>query len=99
MVRIANIDVKSLKNDPTTGDCILADRVIDAIESLPNIRVGRPAFYCNKTISAFLRKQIRNGKNVNITPGEVAGRKCTQFDGIPIRRVDALVPGEEHVAF
>ena len=99
IVRIANIDVKSLKNDPTTGDCILADHMIDAIESLPNIRVGRPAFYCNKTISAFLRKQIRNGKNVNITQGEIAGRKCTQFDGIPIRRVDALVPGEEHVAF
>lgn len=99
VVRIANIDTKSLKNDPKTGECFLADLMIDAIETLPNIRIGRPAFYCNKTVSAFLRKQIRNAKNVNITMGEIAGKQVTQFDGIPIRRVDALVTGEAAVPF
>lgn len=99
VVRIANIDVKSLKNDPKTGDCILADHLIDALELLPNQAMGRPAFYCNRTVSAFLRKQIRNGKNVNITMEEIAGKKVTAFDGVPIRRVDALVPGEDHVDF
>ena len=98
-VRIANIDTKSLKNDPKTGDCVLADLMIDALESLPNIRIGRPAFYCNKTVSAFLRKQIRNAKNVNITMGEIAGKTVTQFDGVPIRRVDALTVGETAVPF
>lgn len=99
VVRIANIDVKSLKNDPKTGECILADHLIDALELLPNQAMGRPAFYCNRTVSAFLRKQIRNGKNVNITMEEIAGKKVTAFDGVPIRRVDALVPGEAHVDF
>ena len=99
VVRIANIDVKSLKNDPATGDCKLADLMIDAIESLPNAKMGRCAFYCNKTISAFLRKQIRNAKNVNITMGEIAGKPVTTFDGIPLRRVDALTAGEAHVPF
>lgn len=99
VVRLANIDVKSLKNDPQTGDCILADKMIEALETLPNQSIGRPAFYCNKTVSAFLRKQIRNGKNVNITMEQIAGKKVTTFDGVPIRRVDALTPGEAHVAF
>lgn len=98
IVRIANIDVKSLKNDPVTGECKLADHLIDAIETLPNVSMGRAAFYCNKTVSAFLRKQIRNAKNVNITMSEIAGKQVTSFDGIPIRRVDALVAGEAKVA-
>lgn len=97
VVRIANVDVKSLKNDPQTGDCKLADLMIDAIETLPNTSMGRCAFYCNKTVSAFLRKQIRNAKNVNITMSEIAGKQVTSFDGIPIRRVDALVAGEAAV--
>lgn len=98
VVRIANIDVKSLKNDPATGECHLADLMIDAIETLPNQSMGRCAFYANKTVSAFLRKQIRNAKNVNITVEEIAGKKVTAFDGIPVRRVDALVAGEEAVS-
>ena len=99
VVRIANIDVKSLKNDPGEDDCKLADLMIEAIESLPNQNVGRCAFYSNRTIRSFLRKQVRNAKNVNITMDEIAGRKVTSFDGIPLRRVDALVPGETHVEF
>lgn len=99
VVRLANIDVKALQNDPQTGDCILADKMIEALETLPNQSIGRPAFYCNKTVSAFLRKQIRNGKNVNITMEQIAGKRVTAFDGVPIRRVDALIPGEAHVAF
>lgn len=99
IVRIANIDVKSLKNDPATGECKLADLMIDAIETLPNQQMGRPVFYCNRTVRSFLRKQVRNAKNVNLSIDEVAGRKVTSFDGIPVRRVDALEPGEAKVAF
>lgn len=101
VVRLANIDVDKLKDDPdkSKGDLVLADKMIDALELLPNISVGRPAFYGNRTLTAFLRKQIRNGKNVNITMSEIAGKTVTQFDGVPIRRVDALVPGEAKVAF
>lgn len=97
VVRIANIDVSSLKNDAASG-ADLVDFMTDAIELLPNVKIGRPAFYCNRTISAFLRKQIRNAKNVNITMDQVAGKKVVSFDGIPVRRVDALEVGETVVS-
>lgn len=98
VVRLANIDVEQLKDDPVYGtNLILADKMIDAIELLPNASIGRAAFYCNRTVSAFLRKQIRNGKNVNITMSEIAGKQVTAFDGIPIRRVDALTASETKV--
>lgn len=99
VVRIANIDCDTLKADPGDADCKLADLMIDAIETLPNQQMGRPAFYCNRRIRSFLRKQVRNAKNVNISIDEIAGRKVTSFDGIPVRRVDALEPGEAKVAF
>lgn len=95
IVRIANIDVAALKKDPDEeGGADLIDLMTDAIEKLPNERAGRCAFYCNRTISSFLRKQRRYAKNVNITQEEVAGKKVTAFDGIPVRRCDALVSNE-----
>lgn len=97
VVRIANIDVSTLKNDAASG-ADLVDFMTDAIELLPNVKIGRPAFYCNRTISAFLRKQIRNAKNVNLTLDQVAGKKVVSFDGIPVRRVDALEVGETVVS-
>lgn len=98
VVRIANIDLDTLKKDPAEeGGADLIDLMTDAIERLPNERKGRLAFYCNRQISTFLRKQRRYAKNVNITQEEVAGRKVTAFDGVPIRRVDALTVGEAQV--
>lgn len=98
VVRIANIDLDTLKKDPDAdGGADLIDLMTDAIERLPNERKGRMAFYCNRQISTFLRKQRRYAKNVNITQEEVAGRKVTAFDGVPIRRVDALTVGEAQV--
>ena len=98
VVRIANIDLDALKKDPDAdGGADLIDLMTDAIERLPNERKGRLAFYCNRQISTFLRKQRRYAKNVNITQEEVAGRKVTAFDGVPIRRVDALTAGEAQV--
>lgn len=98
VVRIANIDLDTLKKDPDAdGGADLIDLMTDAIERLPNERKGRMAFYCNRQISTYLRKQRRYAKNVNITQEEVAGRKVTAFDGVPIRRVDALTAGEAQV--
>ena len=105
VVRIANIDMTKLTKDPDgkeaaepgTGGPDLIDLMTDAIEKLPNERAGRLAFYCNRRISSYLRKQRRYAKNVNITQEEVAGRKVTAFDGIPVRRVDALTASEKQV--
>ena len=92
VVRIANIDLANLKVKPDvdSGDKSLVDLMTEAIEMLPNERKGRVAFYCNRKVRTFLRKQIRYAHNVDITMDEVAGKKVVAFDGIPVRRVDAL---------
>ena len=104
VVRIANVDMDTLTKDPDAAIAAgkepgadLIDLMTDAIEMLPNERKGRLAFYCNRQISSYLRKQRRYAKNVNISQEEVAGRKVTAFDGIPVRRVDALTGGEAQV--
>lgn len=97
IVRIANIDIDTLKNDASSG-AKLIDLMTDAEELLPNQAMGRPAFYCNRTIRSFLRKQIRDKANVNLTFENVSGKQVTTFDGIPVRRADALEVGEARIA-
>lgn len=98
IVRIANIDLKSLKVRPDPdkaedGKC-LVDLMTEALEKIPH-PTGRIAFYCNKDVATFLRKQIRYAANVNITMNEVAGKGVVSFDGVPVRRVDALANTEK----
>jgi len=96
VVRIANIDVTTLtKNAVTGGDLI--DLMVQAIELLPNVRMGRIVFYVNRTIRSFLRRQIANKSNVWLNMEEVAGRKVLTFDGIPVKRVDAILNTEARV--
>lgn len=96
-VRIANIKTADLKKDAVSG-ADLVDLMIQAQELIPNLGLGRPVFYCNRQISSYLRRQITNSKNVNITREEVAGKKVTAFDGIPVRRTDALLNTEATVS-
>lgn len=99
IVRIANIDLKSLKVRPDPdkasedGKCLI-DLMTEALEKIPH-PTGRMAFYCNKDVRTFLRKQIRYAANVNITMNEVAGKEVVSFDGVPVRRVDALANTEK----
>lgn len=99
IVRIANIDLSSLKVRPdpdkvdTDGKCLI-DLMTEALEKIPH-PTGRVAFYCNKDVRTFLRKQIRYAANVNITMSEVAGKEVVSFDGVPVRRVDALANTEK----
>lgn len=98
IVRIANIDLKSLKVRPDPdkaedGKC-LVDLMTTALEKIPH-PMGRMAFYCNKDVRTFLRKQIRYAANVHITMDEVAGKGVVSFDGVPVRRVDALASTEK----
>ncbi len=98
IVRIANIDLKTLKIKPdpdnaADGKCLI-DLMTEALEKIPH-PTGRMAFYCNKDVRTFLRKQIRYASNVNITMNEVAGKEVVSFDGVPVRRVDALANTEK----
>lgn len=93
IVRIANIDVSDLTKDAATGGDII-DLMTQALELVPSLKVGRPAFYMNRTIRSFLRRQIKNAKNMNLFLDTVAGQKVLYFDEVPVRRVDAILNTE-----
>lgn len=98
VVRIANIDISRLTSDPATSGANLIDVMTRAIELLPSQMIGRPVFYCNRTVRSFLRRQITNKSNVNLTLDQVAGRRVLAFDDIPVRRCDAILNTEAVVS-
>lgn len=96
-VRIANINTDTLTKDVTAG-ADLVDLMVQALELLPAENMGRTVFYCNRTIRSFLRRQIANKENVNLTLEQVAGKQVVSFDGVPVNKVDALTNEETTVA-
>ena len=96
VVRACNIDVTLLKKDAATGPD-LVDIMIQMLELLPNESTGTLRFYVPRVIRSYLRRQIKNAKNVFINMGEVAGKKAVMFDDIPIRRMDAILSNEARV--
>lgn len=96
VVRIANIDVSELTKNAATG-ADLIDLMIQALELIPNMGMGRAAFYCSRTVRSFLRRQILNKNNVNLTFDTVAGKKVLAFDGVPVRKTDSLLETEAAV--
>ena len=98
VVRIANVDVSNLTKDASSG-ADLIDLMTQALEIPPDLSSGRAAFYCNKTIRSFLRRQIRNANNVHINMDEVAGKKVVSFDEVPVRRCDQILNTEAALSF
>lgn len=97
VVRIANIDVSDLTKDGKTG-ADLIDLMTQALELVPNLGMGRPAFYMPRKIRSFLRRQITNKVAAStLTMEEIAGKKVVAFDGVPCRRTDALLLTEARV--
>jgi len=56
VVRIANIDKSNLTKDVSGSSADLTDLMAQAIELIPSLGLGRPAFYCSRTIKSFLRR-------------------------------------------
>jgi hypothetical protein len=98
VVRICNIDVGDLNKGVTSESADLVDLMTQAIEKIPNLGMGKAVFYCNGTIRSFLRRQIVNKSNVNLSLDEVAGKKVVAFDGIPVRKCDALLNTESTIS-
>lgn len=99
VVRIANIDQAALTKNPATGGADLIDLMTRALETVQDLNLGRPAFYMNRTLRSILRRQMVTAvKSSTLTMDTVAGKRVMQFDGVPIRRVDRLVPGESAVS-
>lgn len=98
VVRI-NIDAEDLLSNPTSGPDLI-DLMAQALELPPSLTGGKPVFYANRTVRGYLRRQIMN-KTVNstlsieqLTRANGALIRVPMFDGIPIRRCDALLNTE-----
>jgi hypothetical protein len=97
VVRIANIDVSDLTKNAATGADLL-DLMVQALEKVHNLNMGKPVFLVNRTIRSFLRRQMMNRSNLLLSMEEVAGKKVLAFDGVPVRRCDAILDTEAAVS-
>lgn len=95
-VRIANVDVSAL--DTLANTKSLVTWMIQAAERIPTFGMGRASFYVNRTIREKLRLGILEKVSSNLTFESVAGKRVMMFDGIPVRRCDALLNTETTVA-
>lgn len=101
VVRIANIDKSLMTKDMTTGADI-QDLMIQALELIPNLSAGRPAFYMSRGLRSMMSRQaIQMVKSGTLTMEQAQGsnnyRKYPAFQGIPIRRTDAISADEARV--
>lgn len=96
VVRI-NFDQEDLTADAATGPD-LVDLMTQALELVPSLSIGRPAFYMNRRARSFLRRQIVNKvSNSTLTMETVAGKRTMFFDEVPVRRVDAITNTESGI--
>jgi len=97
MVRIQYDEGELTKNASSGADLI--DLMTQAVELLPSQGMGRPVFYCNRTARSFLRRQIANKvAQSTLTMDEVGGKHVLGFDGIPVKRCDALATTETRIS-
>lgn len=97
-VRIPNIDKSDLKTDRSSG-ANLPDLMYQALEQIPNLGLVRPAFYMSRSMRSMVRRQMTDGtKNSTLQIENVGGKMLMQFDGVPMRRVDALAADEALVS-
>jgi len=100
VVRICNINTANLVAESAAADIIkLMSRALDRI---PSLGMGRPAFYMNRTVYSMLRIQalnksqnvldINSGLNQFGTP-----TSWNTFEGVPLRRVDQILNTEARV--
>ena len=95
VIRI-QVDQEDIVKDAASGPDLI-DLMTRACELVPSdfLSVTRPAFYMNRTLRSFLRRQVVNKvKNSTLTMEDVAGKRVLSFDSIPVRRCDVLTNTE-----
>ena len=102
-VRIPNIDKSQLSIVYDAGifatpSAHLANLMFQAMYLVPNLAFGRPVFYMSRTILTTLRQQLASAvQGSTLTVSNVGGVFTESFQGIPIRRTDALAADEARV--
>lgn len=92
--RIGSIDISQLVDDSSAPD--LTKLMTKATHRIPNLKMGRCAFYMNRSLIQYLdiQRQDRVTNGGGITYENVDGKIVPHFRGIPIRLVDALTESE-----
>lgn len=98
VVRIANIDISNLVAKSSAADLI--ENMIKAIHRVPNLNMGKCAFYMNRTCKQMLDIQRRDDvqSGGSLVYQDVDGKLVPTFRGIPIRTVDSLLETEQTVS-
>lgn len=98
VVRVANIDSNALTKNAASG-ADLIDLMTQALEQVQDLNMGRPVFYCNRTVKSFLRRQITNKvANSTLTMETVSGKPVMTFGGVPVKRCDQILNSESAVS-
>lgn len=97
VVRMANIDISALVAKSSAADLI--ELMIKAMHRIPNLGMGKPVFYMNRTCFQMLDIQRRDDvAAAGMTYSEVDGKIVPTFRGVPIRICDALLENETLVS-
>lgn len=97
VVRVANIDRTTLTFDASSG-AYLPDLMFQAMSLVPNLAMGRPAFYAARDVWTFMRRQVSaQTKMSTLTAENVGGQFVEYFHGIPVRRTDVLNVDEARI--
>jgi len=97
LVRICNIDRSNRTADASSGPD-LPDLMFQALDLVPNLSMGRAVFYMDRRMRGFLRRQVPNATGLStLTMENVGGKMLNAFQGVPVRRVDALSADEARI--
>ena len=96
VVRI-NFDLEDVVKNGATGP-VLQDLMAKALRRIPNLKMGRPAFYANRDVLDAIDLQMNANTLLAFkTVEDAQGKFVTHFRGVPIRRCDALLSTESGI--
>jgi hypothetical protein len=107
VVRIANIDVSDMSNASGTQASTVATQLIKlmtrAMYRIPNMAMGRAAFYMNRTVHGGLSIQAMDRAQNVLSVQQGLSQFGTPYSwlsflGVPCRRVDALINAEARLS-
>ena len=108
MVRICNINVNDLlgqSGTQETGDSTaLIKLMARALYRIPNMSMGRPAFYMNRTVHSGLSIAAMDKSQYVLKVNEGLSQFGTphswlSFLGVPLRCVDTILNSESAITF
>lgn len=98
IVRVPNIDISNLVAKSSAAD--LVELMIKATHRIPNMNMGKPVFYMNRScfqmLDIFRRDDVISGGQLSFD--QVDGKIQYSFRGIPIKVSDQLLETEATIS-